>query len=181
MKLWNRFWIKPEELPIDEWCQRGPRRNADFMLQGQRDKQWAQSAQLRVSYLFAHGPRACAGLSSSLNVDLNQRGCQLCPHKKKENKSLFKISRELQFGLCKLGKPHSSPPRNGKGRRLLWGGEGGCRKQNPLLSIHRVLIREGRPLAPLLAGLCYVPGCESALFWSPDSVLLRFLFISFLE
>ena len=110
MKLWNRFWIKPEELPIDEWCQRGPRRNADFMLQGQRDKQWAQSAQLRVSYLFAHGPRACAGLSSSLNVDLNQRGCQLCPHKKKENKSLFKISRELQFGLCKLGKPHSSPP-----------------------------------------------------------------------
>ena len=102
---------------------------------------------------------------------------------KKENKSLFKISRELQFGLCRLGKPHSSPPERpgkkafmGRGRKA-----GGCRKQDPLLSIHRVLIREGRPLAPLLAGLCYVPGCESALFWSPDSVLLRFLFISFLE
>ena len=180
MKLWNRFWIKPEELPVHEWCQRGPRRKAAFVLQGQRDKRWAQPAQLRVSYLRPHS--LCGSFLVPECWPKPKRLPAMSPPKK-ENRSLFKISRELQFGLCRLGKPHSSPPERqgkkafmGRGRKA-----GGCRKQDPPLSIHRVLIREGRPLAPLLAGLCYVPGCESALFWSPDSVLLRFLFISFLE
>ena len=120
MKLWNRFWIKPEELPVHEWCQRGPRRKAAFVLQGQRASGELSQLNCRCP---TYGPTACAGLFSSLNVDLNQRGCQLCPHQKEKTKVYLISAENCNSGSAGLASHIQAPP-NGQGRRLLWGGEG---------------------------------------------------------
>ena len=167
MKPWNRFWIKAEELQIQEWCKLGPRRQQTSRLQGQQDKQWAQSAQWWGSYLFAQEPQYLWG--SFLNVDVNQRDCPLFPHEKRKTKVYLRSAENCSSGSAALvshvqvspnplipyPQPRPRPTWQGKKAFTGRGGKlGGSRKQNPLLSTDRVLVREGRSLAPLLAGLC---------------------------
>lgn len=130
------------------------------------------------------GPTAYAGLFWSPKVDLNQRDCQLFPQEKKKTKVYLRSAENCNSGSASLASHIQVPPPHGKGRRLLRGGEG--RQEAAGNRTHCFLSTESSSgkvglWLHFLPGSAAVPGCESALFWSPDSVLLRFLFISFLE
>lgn len=108
MKPWNRFWIKPEELQIQEWCKLGLRRQQTSRLQGQRAKQWAQLAQWRGSYLFALEPQYL--WASFLNVDLIQRDCQLFPYEKRKTKVYLRSAKNCNSGSAALANHVQVPP-----------------------------------------------------------------------
>lgn len=78
---------------------------------------------------------------------------------------------------------HESPPmRPRKGDASIMGKgswEGGSKKE-PVAFHWPGPCQERRGVFLLPVGLCYITGHESVSFWSPNSILLRFLLIHFL-
>lgn len=99
--------------------------------------------------------------------------------------NLFGITRELQFRVCTYGEPCAIPcrAREGasliKGRRTL-GGRAVERKneKSQWFFIDWVLARDEEESISLL-GSAVLTGHESAPFWFPNTVLLKFTFINF--
>lgn len=155
MKPWNRFWIKPEELQIQEWCKLGPRRPANLQAPGSvRQAVSSVGSVVGVLPVCSRAPIPMGIFSECWPKPKRLPAISL---RKNENKIYLRSAENCNSGSAALESHIQVSPAwegkkafTGRGRKL-----GGYRKQNPLLSTDQVLVREGRSLAPLLAGLCY--------------------------